>query len=285
MIQPFFSRALDSFLGYQTKSNATSAQYAPAAQSVRQPAAQSERVVGTGAPNESMVVINDTPVLFVEEPDCVVHFTPAFGFEMRPTKVGVKMVPDLVPYWEPQETHHCSVKEAVAAVIQAGNVGKGGSKARATHDANPETRVPSSSSGDDRHTDQAAQNDRHLANSAPVQSTGNKRSSHAAVTGRVKSWGEERFPNRKPEPGEAEFYTSFAMRLNSDSKEEVLQGEGLKDAITISGCGIGDLVSVKRLRKEKVQAFSATGEARMRNGEPVFHYKWIWQINIIKKGT
>jgi hypothetical protein len=158
---------------------------------------------------------------------------------------------------------------------------EGDAKSRTVADASS----PSSSPKADRQP--SRQQDRDNVQplpSAPAQATG-KRSYFTAVTGRVKAWGEERFPNRKAQPGEDAFYTSFAMRIETDSKEEVLQGEGLKDAITISGCAMGDLASVKRLRKEKVQAFSRSGEPVMKDGEPVFHDKWIWQIHVIKKRT
>jgi hypothetical protein len=276
----FFSNVLGMFLDYRTKPTVMSGHFEQATGSSPKPvASNAPRVVGTGASNESMVVINDTPVLFVKEPDHVVHFNPAFGFEMRPTEVGVKMLPDLVPHWEPQAQHHCSVTEAVAAVIQASSTG--GVTSPAKPDAPAPSSAPKADREPNRHSDR---NDVHASRFAPPQPTG-KRSSFEAVTGYVKSWGEEKFPNRKPEPGEAAFYTSFAMRVETDSKEEVLQGEGLKDAITMSGCVMGDLVSVKRLRKEKVQAFSTSGEPVIRNGEPVFHNKWIWQIHVIKKGA
>jgi len=277
MIQ-FFSKVLGNFLDYQTKPTVTSGNFEHTAQSSPHPVGRdSPRVVGTGTPNESMVVINDVPVLFVKEPDRVLHFSPAFGFELRQTKVGVKMLPDLAPHWEPKEEHRCSVTEAVANVMHASCTGS--TKPRATPKASTSTSTSTSESKVDRRSDQV---DAHPSRPAPEQATGN-RSSFAAVEGRLKSLGEERFPNRKPEPGESEFYTSFAIRLHS--REEPLQGEGLKDAIATSGCSIGDLISVKRLRKEKVQAFSESGAPRMKNGEPVFHYKWIWKINIIEKGA
>lgn len=282
----FFSNVLGSFLDYQSSPKVTPVAATPSEPSPMQPVELEQRVVGRGEPNESMVVINDIPMLFVEEPDCVVHFAPTFGFEMRPTKLGVglKMLPDLLPHWEPKARHEdCSVKEAIEAVIKSG--GTVASKPRAAAAA----AAPLSASEADR---PMARNDNSspkvtseqppVAPAAPEQSTA-KRSYLAAVSGRVNSWGEEKFPNpRAAQAGESPFYRSFAMRIDTGVKEEVLQGEGLKDAIANSGCIVGAEVSVKRLRKEKVQAFTDSGQPKMKDGQPVLHDKWIWQINVIK---
>jgi hypothetical protein len=282
----FFSNVLGSFLDYQTSPKVTPATPATSAEPTVQPIEPEQRVVGLGAPNESMVLINDIPMLFVEEPDCVMHFEPTFGFEMRPTKLGVglKMLPDLFPHWEPKARHEdCSVKEAIAAVIKAD-----GTLASTPVTANLAA-TPSSAPQADRSTaphDNLSQKVTSTPSTstpaAPEQSTA-KRSYFAAVTGRVNSWGEEKFPNpRAAQPGESPFYKSFAMRVQTSEKEEVLQGEGLKDAIATSGCVVGAKVSVKRLRKEKVQAFTDSGQPKMKDGQPVFHDKWVWQINVIK---
>jgi hypothetical protein len=278
----FFSNVLGNFLDYQTSPKVTAAASAPAAQPTAQPVEPEQRIVGRGAANESMVVINDIPVLFVEEPDCVMHFEPTFGFEMRPTKLGVglKMLPDLFPHWEPKARHEdCSVKDAIAAVIKSGGVMASKPDAAAAAPS-PAPQADRSMARNDNLSPKVTSEQSAFAPAVPEQSTA-KRSFLAAVTGIVNSWGEEKFPRRKPQAGESPFYTSFAMRVDTGEKEEVLQGEGLKDAIANSGCVVGARVSVKRLRKEKVQAFTDSGQPKMKDGQPVVYDKWIWQINVI----
>ncbi|MCP3712271.1 hypothetical protein M3I54_35920 [Paraburkholderia sp. CNPSo 3274] len=100
--------------------------------------------------------------------------------------------------------------------------------------------------------------------------------SRAATTGKVLGWGEEKFPNRRP-TGKP-FYTSFAMHIETAMGERTLQGEGLKDAIAQSGCRVGDSVSVRRLEKIKVPAFTDGGRPIMKNGQQVLWDKWLWSI-------
>jgi hypothetical protein len=281
----FFSNVLGNFLDYQTNPKVSPVAPESSAPATARTVEPEQRIVGRGAGNESMVVINDVPMLFVEEPDCVMHFEPTFGFEMRATRLGVglKMLPDLFPHWEPKARHEdCSVKDAIAAVIKSG--GTVATTPRAVNDVAPPSSGPQPDhtvTHNDNSSPKATSEQSPPTPDARDPSTA-KRSFLAAVTGRVNSWGEEKFPRRKPQAGESPFYTSFAMRIHTIQKEEILQGEGLKDAIANSGCVVGAQVSVKRLRKEKVQAFTESGQPKMKDGQPVFYDKWIWQINVIK---
>jgi len=103
--------------------------------------------------------------------------------------------------------------------------------------------------------------------------------SRATYHGRIKSWGEERFPDRK-RPGKS--YKNFALKLEMASGMETLQGEGLKDAISEAGCKLGDAVEVKRLRKIKVPAFDEkSGDPVLdENGNQKVHDKWLWSISV-----
>jgi hypothetical protein len=108
---------------------------------------------------------------------------------------------------------------------------------------------------------------------------GHETSSRSSVVeGRITGWGEETFPNRRPGK-QSRTYRSFALRLDAREGERVLQGEGLKEAISDCGCCVGDVVTVKRLRKIKVPAFrKEDGEPIFKNGQQVMWDKWLWSI-------
>ncbi|WGS55095.1 hypothetical protein LFL96_34660 (plasmid) [Paraburkholderia sp. D15] len=237
------------------------------------------RVIGQGATNEAHVTIAGVPNLFVDEGDCVVQFIPAFDEAMQETHFGIKVLPELAPHWTEAATHRCSLKEAIAKAIRghgqrgvpapmspavsnpAGNFG--GNRA-----ASPREQLMPDEKGDEDVP-------RFSARQARSQYGGNET---ATVSGTIVAWGEEQFPRRQP--GGARFYTSFALRLQTLSGERVLQGEGLKDAICESGCQVGDVVSVRRLRKIQVQAFNSDGTPKTRNGAPVLWDKWLWSISL-----
>ncbi|SIO72865.1 hypothetical protein SAMN05444172_9352 [Burkholderia sp. GAS332] len=234
------------------------------------------RVIGQGDPNETHITIGGVPNLFVDEGDCIMQFVPAFDEAMKQTQFGMKVLPELEPHWSEAAMHRCNLKQAIAVAIRGSAKEEGlpcappTAAARTGHQRSPNAaEEPVLTGVDDSDEDTAATPRRHVDSGSRAPDT-------AAVSGKVTAWGEEKFPRRKP--GGPRFYTSFAIRLQTLSGERVLQGEGLKDAISESGCQVGDVISVRRLRKIKVQAFENGGEPKMKNGVPVLWDKWLWSI-------
>ncbi|WP_175772995.1 hypothetical protein [Paraburkholderia phenazinium] len=237
------------------------------------------RTVGLGAPNEFHVLIDGIPNLFVDEGDCIVQFEPAFDNHTEDTDFGLKILPDLVPHWSQKAEHRVSLKEAIATAIRSAGrpvVQPSNAKVVASDSTmrqasrGDDLRKPPSSPepGDDEQFEPRERSPRRTPQAA----------SHAAdaVTGSIAWWGEEKFPDRKSKG--SRFYMSFAMHLDTVSGERTLQGEGLKDAITESGCVVGDVVTVRRLRKVKVPAFRNDGSPKIVNGQQVMWDKWLWSI-------
>lgn len=243
---------------------------AQAAAPVTSPApapAQQPKVIGQGALNETHVTIAGVPNLFVDEGDCIVQFQPAFDEHTEETTFGLKILPDLTPHWAQTRIHRCGIKDAIAAAIRGA-----GQPATVVAQTDTEQRAQAVHRDND---EQAAPELPRTHRTARPQQTGTLDSS--VVVGRITSWGEEKFPRRKGTG--PRFYTSFAMHVDTATGERVLQGEGLKDAIATARCEVGDVVSVRRLEKIKVQAFDeATGKPRMRDGKPVLWDKWLWSI-------
>ena len=221
-------------------------------------------VVGQGAPNETLVTIGDTPHLFVDEGDHIVQFEPAFDDHTEETEFGVKIMPDLTPHWSKVVVHRCALKAAIAAAIR-----RGGTAAPTTSASvqEPAGKVMPSSVDSDEPVD--ARDVTHVRKRRPDTVDA------SSVTGRIVSWGEEKFPDRK-RPGR--FYKSFAMHIDTASGERTLQGEGLKEAIAECHCSVGDTVSVRRLRKIKVPAIRGDGSPIMADGNQVMWDKWLWSI-------
>jgi len=254
-----------------TASNATTATTAEPARSSNPASADdssASHVVGQGASNETIVTIGDIPHLFVDEGDHIVEFTPAFDDHAEETEFGLKIVPDLVPHWSQRLVHRCALKEAVAVAIR--------------QNGKPLTSTPLPQ-------ENGAGNDSKQVSPSEVQETfepeargpNRPRRTHNAdasnVVGRIVSWGEERFPDRK-RPGR--HYTSFAVHIDTSSGERTLQGEGLKEAIAECGCVLGDVVSVRRTGKVKVPAIRQTdGTPIMKDGKPLMWDKWLWSIS------
>ena len=270
--------------------NATSTVQHPApasSPSAAQPASTSPdpstapRTVGLGAPNESHVLIDGIPNLFVDEGDCIVQFEPAFDNHTEDTDFGLKILPEVVPHWSQMTVHRVPLKEAIAAALRNNAGGPAmqppqasvPASAQGSRQASPQEayRVDASfqdTGDDDRHFEPRERSPRR----APQAGSG----AADAVTGTVTWWGEEKFPDRKSKG--SRFYTSFAMRLETMSGERTLQGEGLKDAIAESRCAAGEVVTVRRLRKVKVPAFRNDGSPKLVNGQQVMWDKWLWQI-------
>ena len=221
--------------------------------------------VGQGAPNETLMTIGDTPHLFVDEGDHIVQFTPAFDDHTEETEFGMKIMPDLVPHWSKVKVHCCELKAAIVAAIR---------------DGYSPVVAPDASDGATAKSGQAPANSGDepagLREATPSRSRSSNTVDLSAVTGRIASWGGEKFPDRK-RPGR--FYESFAIHIETDAGERTLQGEGLKEAIAESRCVVGDVVSVRRLRKIKVPAIRADGTPKVVDGKQVMWDKWLWSIS------
>jgi hypothetical protein len=262
--QGIFARVLSEFF----PGRSSSATHAPATTPTPAPsAAHQPTVIGQGALNETHVTIAGVPNLFVDEGDCIVQFQPAFDEHTEETTFGLKILPHLTPHWAQRRIHRCGIKDAIAAAIRGA-----GQPATVVAQTDTEQRAQAVHGDNDV---QAAPELPRTPRAARPQQTGTFDSS--VVVGRITSWGEEKFPRRKGTG--PRFYTSFAMHVETATGERVLQGEGLKDAIATAHCEVGDVVSVRRLEKIKVQAFDeATGRPRMRDGKPVLWDKWLWSI-------
>jgi len=253
-----------------TVGNANTAEEAPSSPNAAPADTRSptSHVVGQGASNETIVTIGDIPHLFVDEGDHIVQFTPAFDDHAEETEFGLKIVPDLVPHWSQRAVHRCALKEAVALAIR--QEGKPQSVAplqqekRAGNDVKPASPVA---------TEEAFEPEA----SAPHRPRRTHNIDASNVVGRIVSWGEEKFPDRK-RPGR--HYISFAMHIDTSSGERTLQGEGLKEAIAECRCVVGDVVSVRRTGKVKVPAIRQTdGTPIMKDGKPLMWDKWLWSIS------
>lgn len=266
----------DMFPGQERGTPTRSNQAEPAQPATASATPDGPRVVGQGGADETHISIGGVPHLFVDEGGCVVQFVPAFDELIANTPFGPKVLPELAPHWSKQKEHRCTLKDAIAASIRcAGKSAPTGAGRNAAQ--NPaqftaqEPAVPES----DTVAFDGQQSER-----PPRRSVSGTRANSIAmgVAGTITGWGEERFPNRRPDAKSA-FYTSFAMRLETLEGERVLQGEGLKDAISESRCKVGDLVTVRKLRKIKVPAFHKSGEPKIVNGQQLMWDKWLWSIN------
>ncbi|MBB2984292.1 hypothetical protein FHX57_006436 [Paraburkholderia tropica] len=258
------------------QARSAAAPYAPMSVQPTQPTQTAQpRCVGEGAENETFVTIEDVPNLFVDEGDCVVQFVPAFDEGARDTPFGTKILPELAPHWSLLREHTSPLKDAIAAAIRE----RGAPQMSPTPSVASHVQAPSPV-GQHNHTahQEFEQPAAHAAQEPRAQRNagGHRRDMLAAIHGKVVSWGEEKFPNRKPNG--KPFYTSFAMRIQTAMGEQILQGEGLKDAIADSLCKLGDTVSVRRLEKIKVPAFREGGQPVMKDGQQVLWDKWRWSI-------
>ncbi len=225
--------------------------------------------VGAGGGNETQMTISGEPHLFRDEGDRVAHFVALFESRLTETPFGPKLLPALIPHWSLKAVHEgLKVTEVVAQVIQ-GRAQPSSVKQEPTRSAAaPKRAVPETTEEAPVEADAQARRAR-----APESR------SRATYHGRIKSWGEERFPDRK-RPGKS--YKNFALKLEMATGLETLQGEGLKDAISEAGCKLGDAVEVKRLRKIKVPAFDEkSGEPVLdENGNQKVYDKWLWSISV-----
>ncbi|HDR9240117.1 hypothetical protein [Burkholderia vietnamiensis] len=244
---------------------------------------QAERTVGTGAANETFVTIDGIAHLFVDEGDCVVEFVPAFDDAPGDTIFGTKILPALAPHWAMVLEYPVPLKDAIATAIRRASVPAsptlGETSTSAAAEQRPAQPVDESRSASAHDDDESGPSLTRQSSRASSPRGGHETSSRSSVVeGRITGWGEETFPNRRPGK-QSRTYRSFALRLDARDGEQVLQGEGLKEAINDCGCRVGDVVTVKRLRKIKVPAFrKEDGEPIFKNGQQVMWDKWLWSI-------
>jgi len=240
----------------------------PAQARNRYPANQSSPVeVGKGGENERHIAIAGQPMLFRDEGDVVVQFRPAFDYELLPTAVGMKLIPALAPHWEVLREHKGPLTAAIAAAVR---------------DANP-TETPSERSvaatrptaaSDARPTREIVET---VASSSARTAEPSHRPSERARHGVLKEWGEKEFLDGK-RPGRT--YESFCITLEHRTGVDVLQGEGLRDAIAEAHCKVGDRIEVRRLGKIKVPAVDKRGRPKLdASGAQVLWDKWLWSIS------
>ncbi len=232
------------------------------------PAACNAPAVGTGLRNEVQIEIGGVPNLFRDEEERIVHFVADFDARPTATHFGQKLLPDPVPYWNVVGEHQgATLSKVIAAAIRAHAVppahaalqGDDGAGKSARQFAREPTR-------DSQHTGAAA---------GRAQT---RREPGAAVhRGTIAFWGEAEFADRKRI---GRTYTSFALKLETATGIDTLQGEGLKEAIAEAGCQLGDRVEVRRLHKVKVQAFHRkSGTPKLDDGgQPIMWDKWLWSI-------
>jgi len=224
--------------------------------------------VGQGGPKERHVTIAGVPMLFRDEGDVVVQFHPEFDYDLHETAVGAKLIPSLTPHWAVCAEHQCGLTQAIAIAIKAGFA------------ANQKPATPAAAFGRTvRETPERAE-PRVESSSAPSDSASLAdnvtRRNDRTNFGRIKEWGEKKFPDGK-RPGK--FYESFCLTLTARGEDRVLQGEGLRDAIADIGCQIGEFVEVKRLGKIKVPAVDKHGVPKLDDhGQPLLWDKWQWLI-------
>nr|WP_316374704.1 hypothetical protein [Burkholderia anthina] len=244
---------------------------------------QAERTVGTGASNETFVTIDGIAHLFVDEGDCVVEFVHAFDDAPGDTMFGTKILPALAPHWAMVHEYSVPLKDAIATAIRRESVPAlptlGTPSTSAAADQRPVQPVEESRSASARDDDESSPSATWQSSRASSPRGSHETSSRSSVVeGRITGWGEETFPDRRPGK-QSRTYRSFALRLDARDGERVLQGEGLKEAINECGCRVGDVVTVKRLRKIKVPAFrKEDGEPILKNGQQVMWDKWLWSI-------
>ncbi|BCQ30415.1 hypothetical protein NK8_86060 (plasmid) [Caballeronia sp. NK8] len=223
--------------------------------------------VGKGGANERQIAIAGQPMLFRDEGDVVVQFYPAFDYQLKPTAVGMKLIPALAPHWEVLREHKGSLTEAIAAAVR---------------DAHP-TETPPELTGAATRT-AAASNARPpqqiveaIAPTPARAAESSRRPGERARYGVLKEWGEKEFPDGK-RPGKT--YESFCIALEHHTGVDVLQGEGLRDAIAEAHCKVGDRIEVRRLGKIKVPAVDKRGRPKLdASGAQVLWDKWLWSIS------
>ncbi|GGD94117.1 hypothetical protein [Caballeronia grimmiae] len=222
--------------------------------------------VGKGGANERHIAIAGQPMLFRDEGGVVVQFRPAFDYELRPTVVGMKLIPALAPHWQVLREYKGTLTDAIAAALKGAHA-----QDTPSPDAKPVRLVNVSDARPRPEVTDA------VVTAPPRPAESSHRRTERARYGVLREWGEKRFPDGK-RPGKT--YESFCLTLEHRGETHVLQGEGLRDAIAESACRIGDRVEVKRIGKTKVPAVDGQGRPKLdARGEQVLWDKWLWSIS------
>ncbi|KXU94868.1 hypothetical protein CR51_26045 [Caballeronia megalochromosomata] len=223
--------------------------------------------VGKGGANERHIAIGGQPMLFRDEGDVVVQFRPAFDYELKQTAVGMKLIPALAPHWEVLREHKGPLTEAIAAAIRD-------ARPTETPPERPSATTRPAAASDARPRQQIVED---IAPTPARAAEKSHRPSERARYGVLKEWGEKEFPDGK-RPGRT--YESFCITLEHRTGVDVLQGEGLRDAIAEAHCKVGDRIEVRRLGKIKVPAVDQRGRPKLdARGAQVLWDKWLWSIS------
>ncbi|MDR5826018.1 hypothetical protein [Caballeronia sp. LZ043] len=259
-----FSRLLGSLFSTSARSQSSKPTSPVRADPVAAPI-----IVGQGGRNERQLNVAGQAMLFRDEGGVVVQFRPAFDFELKQTSVGLKLMPSLTPHWEVLREHAGSLRDAIAVAIRDAQLpaSEGGQMTSAPQRAETAPRQV-------RRPDDAVV-EAVVLSTGPQQS-GSARSAERPRYGVLQEWGEKEFPDGK-RPGKT--YESFCITLHHRGGIDVLQGEGLRDAIAEANCKLGDRIEVKRLGKTKVPAVDKHGRPKLdASGAQVLWDKWLWSI-------
>lgn len=244
--------------------------------------AQDTVPVGTGAENERMITLDGVPHLFRDEGKFVAHFVAKFATEMRETPFGTKLLPSLVPHWALSDTLlGDTLAEAIGKVLQR--------VSKPEQSSSEQMNLRASETEDSRAT-RSASHGRPASGSMSTESGSEHRQSSVdggrersrrvvAYKGTILEWGVRKFPDRKDQK---KTYENFALVLRTDNGEQVLQGEGLRDALAEAKSNLGDRVNVRRLHQVDVPAIDNEGRAILdAQGNQKIWKKWIWAIKRI----
>jgi hypothetical protein len=225
--------------------------------------------VGKGGANERHIAIAGEPMLFRDEGGVVVQFRPAFDYELRPTAVGMKLIPALAPHWEVLREHEGTLTNAIAAAVK--NAQSQDLPVGRMSDAEPVRLIAARDARSQPNEVDA------VVSTPPRLAESSHQRTERAKYGVLKEWGEKRFPDGK-RPGKT--YESFCVTLEHRGETHVVQGEGLREAIAESACRIGDRVEVRRFGKTKVPAIDGRGRPKLdASGAQVLWDKWLWSIS------
>ena len=151
-------------------------------------------------------------MLFRDEGGVVVQFRPAFDYELRPTAVGMKLIPALAPHWEVLHEHTGTLTDAIAAAV------KGAQAAR--HACRPVCAttepVRPVNLSDARPRPEVAD---AVVPTSPRSAESSHRRTERAKYGVLREWGEKRFPDGK-RPGKT--YESFCVTLEHRGETHIL---------------------------------------------------------------
>ncbi len=179
--------------------------------------------IGADAANERYFYIHGIPHLFRDEGDRVVHFVGVFHLQIQSTPYGDKLLPEVIPRWQPVAVHGGeSLQQVAANAIQTARETvrqTGSADAKASEQNEGGRRCTGKDTSAPERRDESGP-----ATGFDATAAGSNKSAYSV--GKVMEWGEMEFPSRKP--GGPPSYRSFAVKLHTAEGEKTLQGEGLK---------------------------------------------------------